>query len=276
MLKSSEQIKEYWNVFSNFYSNNLEYIYLQNGINLARFLNVSNAKDVIEIGCGSGLLSLHWLSILSKDVKYTSIDLSNDMIACAEKRKEVFALKINELDHKFICYNAENLDFVSDGSIDVFYGNLVIHLADNPNAILKEAKRVLRPGGRIGFTVLGTTEETSFFNIAVNALKKNGYEVVAKSSGLPLNDTESLLKLFKENELETDFCWTETIAYDIYDDEGLDKILKQPKIMKTIEDLDELVRKNVIKDVKNTFRELKKNKLPLTAKIVYITGRKQP
>mgnify|MGYP006976747306 CR=1 FL=1 len=90
---------------------------------------------------------------------------------------------------------------------------------------------------------------------------------------MPLNDRESMIKLLKENGFEIEFCWTETLAYDIYEKEGLDKILKQPRIAKIIEESGEK-KIQILSEVENIFNQMKSNKTPLTAEIVYITARK--
>jgi len=172
MLTNSDQIKQYWNDFSSFYGSNLEYIYVQCGLSLSRMLKLDQAESILEVGCGSGELTLHWLMNLPPKTRYLSIDLSDDMIQLAEQKKAQKKYKLNDITHHFKVANAEMLDFIEDESIDVYLGSLVIHLANDPKQMLREAKRVLKPKGRIGFNVLGKNDVSPFFNIAHSALKK--------------------------------------------------------------------------------------------------------
>lgn len=52
--------------------------------------------------------------------------------------------------------NSEDLDFIHDESQDIFSSSLVLHLADNPQLMLREAFRVLKRGGRVGCSVWGS------------------------------------------------------------------------------------------------------------------------
>jgi len=275
-MTSSNQVKDYWNSFANLYGNELENIYLPAGISLSRMLNFSDKKNILEVGCGSGLLSLYWISQLQTGSNYTSVDLSDEMIKFAEKRKQTLKSKLNDVQHSFVCGNAENLDFIANESIDAYLGSLVIHLTPDPIKLLQEAKRVLKKGGKVGFSVLGKTEDSNFFSIIHNALKNNGVVITSNSSGgLVLNSRESLIKVLQENGFEVNFCWRELTTIDIFEENGLNKALGQPRIAKILSEVDPETRQKIESDVKNTFHEFKSKYIPLQAELFFVVGTKK-
>jgi len=276
-MTSANQVKDYWNSFANLYGNELEHIYLPAGLSLSRMLNFPEKKNILEVGCGSGLLSLYWLSQLETTSSYTSVDLSDDMIKFAEKRKQTSKTKLNDnVKHSFICGNAENLDFIESESIDAYIGSLVIHLTPDPIKLLQEAKRVLKKGGNIGLSVLGKTDDSNFFSIIHNALKNNGVMITSNSSGgLVLNSREALIKVLQENGFEVSFCWRELTTMDIFEESGLNKALGQPRIAKILSEVDQEKRLKIENDVKNTFYEYKSKNIPLQAELFFIVGTKK-
>jgi SAM-dependent methyltransferase len=69
--------------------------------------------------------------------------------------------------------DAEELSF-PDSSFDALVMNFgMLHLG-RPERALQEAHRVLRPGGRIAFTVWDKPEESLGFGIVLDAIKKHG------------------------------------------------------------------------------------------------------
>jgi len=72
-----------------------------------------------------------------------------------------------------------------DASFDAVVMNFgLLHLG-RPERALAEAHRVLRPGGRIGFTVWAKPEEARGFGIVLRAIQKHGSMDVPLPSGPP-------------------------------------------------------------------------------------------
>jgi len=64
--------------------------------------------------------------------------------------------------------------------------------------MLKEAFRVLKKGGRIGVSVWGRPENSSFFTLLPSILKKHGIQLPNKRSNFHLGDRENLVKMFED------------------------------------------------------------------------------
>lgn len=96
---------------------------------------------ILEIGVGTGL------SFDDYDVstEITGIDISRPMIAKARERaasgRYPFVKDLRVMD-------ASALDFV-DATFDCVVAQFVITLVENPERVLSECARVLRPGGQI-------------------------------------------------------------------------------------------------------------------------------
>ncbi|QCE35574.1 class I SAM-dependent methyltransferase [Acetobacteraceae bacterium] len=105
--------------------------------------NALPGKDVLEVGVGTGLALPHY----NADKQVTGIDLSEHMLNKARKRVERLGLTnvcdIREMD-------AEHTDF-SDNSFDIAVGMFVASVVPNPDKLLQELMRVVRPDGYILF-----------------------------------------------------------------------------------------------------------------------------
>jgi ubiquinone/menaquinone biosynthesis C-methylase UbiE len=94
---------------------------------------------VLEIGVGNGS---HAQLIAPHCQSYIGIDLTEYAVQSTQRRFEVFNIEgsIRQMD-------AEKMDF-PDGSFDFIWTWGVIHHSSNTEQILREMRRVLRPGGR--------------------------------------------------------------------------------------------------------------------------------
>jgi ubiquinone/menaquinone biosynthesis C-methylase UbiE len=102
-------------------------------------LDTLNDKRVLEIGCGIGTDAFMLASYCKE---YIGIDLTENAIQIVNER-----FKLYNLNGQFYSLNAEDLSIFEDNSIDMVYSFGVIHHTENPDKIVKEVNRVLKPGG---------------------------------------------------------------------------------------------------------------------------------
>jgi ubiquinone/menaquinone biosynthesis C-methylase UbiE len=107
---------------------------------LAAF-QVGPEENVIDMGCGTGNLTLAILSVLDPKGRVRAVDISPKMI-------EVARAKVSDARATFHLASAEHLPF-EDGSSDrIICFSVWPHLRDH-DAVGRELARVLRPGGHL-------------------------------------------------------------------------------------------------------------------------------
>lgn len=103
---------------------------------------VKNNDRVLDIGCGTGLLSLKFLKKAGCSIQ--GIDSSPEML-------EIFKNKINKLklSEKIVCElkNAEKLDFNKD-LFDIIASTVTLHHVKNKYPMIRKIYRTLKPGGK--------------------------------------------------------------------------------------------------------------------------------
>ncbi len=94
---------------------------------------------VLEVGCGTGIIALE---IAPKVDKMVGVDISPAMIEVAKTKAGSLALK----NVHFEVGDGYDLPYEARSFDQVLLTNL-LHVVKNPDAILQEAKRLLKPGG---------------------------------------------------------------------------------------------------------------------------------
>jgi phosphatidylethanolamine/phosphatidyl-N-methylethanolamine N-methyltransferase len=103
-------------------------------------LGIQSGDRMLEVGVGSGINACMY----PRDVSVTGIDLSGKMLAKARERlarKGVRNVRLMEMD-------AASLTF-EDDTFDIVYAPYLISVVPDPVAVVREMRRVCRPGGRI-------------------------------------------------------------------------------------------------------------------------------
>ena len=95
--------------------------------------------DLLEIGVGTGVNFAHYPA----GVRATAIDISDRMLEKARARAER-----EDVDVDLRLMDAQHLAF-PDASFDTVFATCVFCSVPDPVAGLREARRVLRPGGRL-------------------------------------------------------------------------------------------------------------------------------
>lgn len=108
---------------------------------------------VLDLGAGTGHAT-RALRDRFRRARVIAVDISTPMLAAARRR----ASWLRSFD--VVCADATRLP-LPDASVDLVYANLVLPLLADPDSLLLEARRVLRPRGHLTFATLGpdTLEE---------------------------------------------------------------------------------------------------------------------
>lgn len=117
-------------------------------VSLMRSLGAIDGQKVLEIGCGDGRLSFR---LCDHAAHTTGIDLEERLIDFAND----YALRTCIRNAVFIPMSAENLAF-QDETFDTVIMPWMLHMLPDKELALKEARRVLKPNGRLFvFALLG-------------------------------------------------------------------------------------------------------------------------
>jgi SAM-dependent methyltransferase len=119
-------------------------------IKLLEFAALTPGERVLDIACGTGLVTLDAAHAVRPDGHVLGIDISEQMIIAARTRaraKELTNVRFERMD-------AERLD-VPNGSFDAALCALGLMYAPDPEQAVREMRRVLRPGGRMVLAVWG-------------------------------------------------------------------------------------------------------------------------
>ncbi len=155
--KMNSSAQEWFKEWSNEYDRTLGKIERHNEmLNIA--VEKSKVKDgdrILDIGCGTGLLSLKFLE--AAECTISGIDLSEDMLNIWKDKIEKLNLQ-SRVNIKLM--NAEEMDF-EDSTYDIIASTVTLHHVKDKQPTLNKIYHLLKPGGRfvIGDIDVDTTGE---------------------------------------------------------------------------------------------------------------------
>src|SRR2546430_10691930 len=142
---------------------------------IAALLNaaeVREGKSVLDIGCGPGYVSA---AATERGATAVGVDFSREMVGIA--RRMFPRIEFREGD-------AQNLGFADETFDRVVANFALLHLA-SPARACEEACRVLKPGGKFGFTTWARVEENPFVKLVDDAIQAHANLEVDLPPGPP-------------------------------------------------------------------------------------------
>jgi arsenite methyltransferase len=149
---------------------------------------------VLDLGSGGGIDVLLSAKRVGSTGKAYGLDMTDEMLALANENKRKSGLENVE----FLKGEIENIP-LPDNSVDVIISNCVINLSGDKDRVLREAFRVLKPGGRFAISDVVTRGEMPseirqnvllWVGCVAGALEENEYRDKLSSVGFEQIDLE--------------------------------------------------------------------------------------
>lgn len=135
-----QQVRRTYDFYSPIYDFVFKKIFEPGRISAVRMLGTPPRGRVLEVGIGTGLN----LPLYPADIELVGIDLSEGMLKKAQEKTE--ALRMGNVTLKVMDASAMDL---GDAEFDATLATYVISAVPDPVAVLREMRRVTKPGGTI-------------------------------------------------------------------------------------------------------------------------------
>lgn len=182
-----------------------------------------NKLKVADLGCGGGLISI---PLINDGALVTGVDISQESIECA---------KLASKDGgNFICSDIRNTPLSSESFDVVLLADVLDHIKDF-DRVLKEAFRILKPGGRMFVGTINRTFRSWFFAIFLGEGLKlippgthdrrlfiKPYELIEEASRVGFTfqkiqgETPNILATIKSNAISLRLSKSLSLAYSAF------------------------------------------------------------
>ena len=144
MKNNKKDTKEWFKDWANEYDNTLGKIKRHHQLlNLVvKLSNVKKDQKVLDVGCGTGLLSLKFLE--KADCYITGVDSSAEMLSIFDEKIKKLALSRRVV---YKLEDAKSIDF-KENSFDIIASTMTLHHLKNKYPTIKKIHKILKPEGK--------------------------------------------------------------------------------------------------------------------------------
>jgi len=173
-------------------------------------------ETVLDLGSGGGIDVLLSARRVGPTGKAYGLDMTDEMLALANENKR----KAGAENAEFLKGEIENIP-LPDNTVDVIISNCVINLSADKDRVLREAFRVLKPGGRFAVSDVVTRGEIApevrqsvllWVGCIAGALEENEYRGKLAAAGFEQIEVEPT-RIYRVEEAR-DFLYSAGIDVD--------------------------------------------------------------
>jgi arsenite methyltransferase len=155
---------------------------------------LKEGETVLDLGSGGGIDVLLSARRVGPSGKAYGLDMTDEMLALARENQK----KAGAQNVEFLQGEIEHVP-LPDNSVDVIISNCVINLSADKDQVIREAFRVLKPGGRFAVSDVVTRGQVPealrrdmllWVGCIAGALEENEYKAKLKAAGFELASIE--------------------------------------------------------------------------------------
>lgn len=109
-------------------------------------MDIDSAQNVLDLGCGTGVAARGIVGREAFSGKVTGIDLSSHLVKVA---RQLSNQEGKGAHIEFLAGDSRKLE-LSDAQFDAVIAHTLVSHVDDPLAVLREAARLVKPGGMVG------------------------------------------------------------------------------------------------------------------------------
>ena len=151
---------------------------------------------VLDLGCGAGRDVYLLAQLVGPEGLVVGVDMTDEQLTIAESHRDGHARTFGFANVQLLKGYIERLDELAldEASFDVIVSNCVINLSPDKEAVLRGARRLLKPGGELYFADVYADRRVSpdlrdhpvlYGECLGGALYWNDFHRIARSSGFP-------------------------------------------------------------------------------------------
>ncbi len=158
----------YWDELAPVYDGGLQALMLPLHVRLLDEARIKPGDRVLSVGCGTGADAFLAADLVGPSGSVVGIDIAPEMVRLAEEK----ARTRGDTNVTFQVMDAEDLTF-PDESFDVVISQYTLMYVPDDHQALTEAHRVLKPGGRFAFGVIGRSENSPYLMVPLRIVMKH-------------------------------------------------------------------------------------------------------
>ncbi|CAD8118630.1 unnamed protein product [Paramecium sonneborni] len=233
-----------WDNFSDKYARRIQKNTSVFCMTLLNMVHYEEADSILDAGCGAGYLHQHMINQKKTEAHLYGFDLSSEMVKRAGARMKRFLKQekigsldlltqeevnqvsfddeiFNKINYHLSVGSVEDLSQYQNQMFDIYICNLVYQIIGDQDIAMREAFRVLKPGGKIGITVWGRKENCAALWFLKELAFETGLSPVGMQGGRFVQHSEELISLATKAGFINSICWQQMVPFDIL---GMNKV----------------------------------------------------